>query len=64
MDDLNQSELTTEQIEVTTATTKDLPRALLEAHEIEEAFRAGQSRILEMIAQSAPLGKSSSDWCY
>src|SRR5713226_5728804 len=57
MDDLNQSELTTEQIEVTTATTKDLPRALLKAHENEEAFRAGQSRILEMIAAHAPLGE-------
>ena len=57
MDDLNQSELTTEQIEVTTATTKDLPRALLEAHENEEAFREGQSRILEMIAANAPLGE-------
>ena len=57
MDDLNQSELTTEQIEVTTATTKDLPRALLEARENEEAFREGQSRILEMIAANAPLGE-------
>jgi signal transduction histidine kinase len=57
MDDLNQSELTTEQIEVTTATTKNLPRALLEAHEIEEAFRTGQSRILEMIAANAPLAE-------
>src|SRR5216684_98811 len=57
MDDLNQSELTTEQIEVTTATTKDLPRALLQAHEKEEGFRLGQSRILEMIAANAPLGE-------
>lgn len=57
MDDLNQSELTTEQIEVTTATTKDLPSAFLQAHESEEAFRAGQSRILEMIAANAPLGE-------
>jgi signal transduction histidine kinase len=57
MDDLNQSELTTEQIEVTTATTEDLPRALLEARENEEAFREGQSQILEMIAANAPLGE-------
>jgi signal transduction histidine kinase len=57
MDDLNQSELTTEQIELTTATTKNLPRALPDAHENEEAFRAGQSRILEMIAANAPLGE-------
>jgi signal transduction histidine kinase len=57
MDDLNQSELPTEQIEVTTATTKDLPRALSDAHQKEEAFRAGQSRILEMIARTAPLGE-------
>src|SRR5712691_13198568 len=57
MDDLNQSELTTEQIEVTTATTKSLPRTLPDAHENEEAFRAGQSRILEMIAANAPLGE-------
>src|SRR5438876_11705560 len=57
MDDLNQSELPTEQIEVTTATTQDLPRALLDAHKNEEAFRAGRSRILEMIAANAPLGE-------
>ncbi len=57
MDDLNQSELTTEQIEVSTATTEDLPRALLQAHEKEEGFRLGQSRVLEMIAANAPLGE-------
>ena len=57
MDDLNQSELTTEQIEVTTATTKDLPRVLPDAHPDEESFREGQSRILEMIAANAPLGE-------
>src|SRR5712692_2026843 len=57
MDDLNQSELTTELLEVTTATTKNLPRALSDAHQKEEAFRLGQSRILEMIAANAPLSE-------
>src|SRR5437773_4907649 len=57
MDDLNQSELPTEQIETATAITKSLPRALSDAHQNEEAFRLGQSRILEMIAANAPLGE-------
>ena len=57
MDDLNQSELPTEQIEVSTAISEAPPRALPDAHQNEEAFRAGQSRILEMIARSAPLGE-------
>src|SRR5476651_1893543 len=57
MDDLNQSELPTEQVEATTAITKAPPRALSDDHQKEEAFRAGQSRILEMIARSAPLGQ-------
>jgi signal transduction histidine kinase len=57
MDDLNQSELPTEQIETSTAITEGRPRALRDTHENEEAFRAGQSQILEMIAANAPLGQ-------
>jgi signal transduction histidine kinase len=56
MDDLNQSELT-QQIETAAATTQALPRALPDAHKKEEAFREGQSRILEMIAANAPLSE-------
>ncbi len=57
MDDLNRSELPIEQIETTTAITQALPRDLPDSHKNEEAFRAGQSRILEMIAANAPLGE-------
>ena len=54
MDDQKQSELLTEQVEPSAAQTQMLPRA----HKNEEAFRAGQSRILEMIAANAPLGET------
>lgn len=57
MDDRNQSELLTEQMEPSAARTQTLPRALPDAHKKEEAFREGQSRILEMIAANAPLGE-------
>ena len=57
MDDLNQSELLTEQMEASAAKTERLPRILLAAHQNEEAFRAGQSKILEMIAANAPLSE-------
>ena len=50
----DQSEFLTEQIELS---PKDAPRALPEALESEAAFRAGQNRILEMIAANAPLGE-------
>jgi signal transduction histidine kinase len=53
MDDQKQSELLTEQVEPSAARTQMLPRA----HKNEEAFRAGQSRVLEMIAANAPLGE-------
>lgn len=56
MDDLNQSEFPTEQMEISSAKTRELPR-ILPAQEKEEDFRAGQSRILEMIAANAPLGE-------
>jgi signal transduction histidine kinase len=56
MDDLNQSELLTEEIK-TSATKGGLTNAALDDHKKEEAFRAGQSRILEMIAANAPLGR-------
>ncbi len=57
MDDLNQSELLTQQIETSAATTDGLPRAFPDAHKNEEVFREGQSRILEMIAANAPIGE-------
>ncbi|HSP64454.1 MAG TPA: ATP-binding protein [Pyrinomonadaceae bacterium] len=57
MDDLNQSELPTEQIAASEAITEGPPRALPDVHKNEEAFRAGQSQILEMIAANAPLGE-------
>src|SRR5438309_9764992 len=57
MNDLNQSELITEQMEPSAAKTQKLPRVLPTAHKNEEDFRAGQSRILEMIAANAPLGE-------
>jgi signal transduction histidine kinase len=57
MDDQNQSELLTQQIKSPAATTAALPRDLPDAHQKEEAFRMGQSRVLEMIARNAPLGE-------
>jgi signal transduction histidine kinase len=50
----DQSEFLTEQIELS---PKAAPRAQPEALESEAAFRAGQNRILEMIAANAPLGE-------
>ena len=57
MGDRNQYELLTEQMDPSAARTQALPRALPDAHKKEEAFRKGQSRILEMIAANAPLGE-------
>ena len=57
MENLKQSELRTEQMDPSAARTQALPRTLPDAHKKEEAFRAGQSRILEMIAANAPLGE-------
>jgi hypothetical protein len=57
MDDQTQSELLTQQIKSPAATTAALPRDLPDAHQKEEAFRMGQSRVLEMIAANAPLGE-------
>jgi signal transduction histidine kinase len=57
MDDLNKTELLPKQIENPVATSGGLPRAAVDTHKNEEAFRAGQSRILEMIAANAPLGE-------
>jgi GAF domain-containing protein len=58
MDDLNQTEALTEQMEVSDA-PPDQARALpdITAHKNEEAFHAGQSKVLEMIAANAPLGE-------
>src|SRR5712692_2489213 len=57
MDDLDKSELLTEQLETSTATTRELPRILPGAHDDEDEFRAGQSNILEMISSNAPLSE-------
>jgi signal transduction histidine kinase len=57
MDDPNQAELLTEQVEFSTARTQALPRVLPDAHKKEEAFREGQGRVLEMIAANAPLSE-------
>jgi len=56
MDDPNQSELLTEEIHVTQTPTAKLPR-LSDVEKPEPDFRAGQSRILEMIAAGAPLSE-------
>jgi signal transduction histidine kinase len=55
MDDLNQSELLTERIEASADQTQALPRSPAATPANDEAFRDGQSRILEMIARNAPL---------
>lgn len=57
MDDLNQSESLAEQEEISTATTKALPRIVPGAERNEEDFQAGQSRVLKMIAANAPLSE-------
>jgi signal transduction histidine kinase len=57
MDDPNQFEFLTEQFQTSARTTAAAPRAVHDAHKNEEAFRTGQSRILEMIAANAPLGE-------
>jgi len=55
MDDLDQSELRTE---IRPAAPEEArPRSLPDAHQKKEAFRIGQSRILEMIAANAPLSE-------
>jgi GAF domain-containing protein len=56
VDDLKQSELPTQQLESSAATTRELPR-VLPGQKKEEDFRAGQGRILEMIAANTPLGE-------
>jgi GAF domain-containing protein len=57
MDDLNNSELLTQQLEASAAKTAELPRVRPAADKAEEDFRVGQSRILEMIAANLPLGE-------
>ncbi len=56
MNDLEPSEFPTETPESATAKTAKLPRLRLDKS--EEEFRAGQSRILEMIAANAPLSET------
>ncbi len=56
MDDQTKSELLTEQIKI--AATAEAPsHPQPDIHKNEEAFRTGQSKILEMIAANAPLGE-------
>ena len=55
MDDSNQFEALTEQMEVSDAVTQEHASALPDKN--EEAFRAGQSKVIEMIAANAPLGE-------
>lgn len=58
MDDLNQPEALTEQLRISDAPqdqARDLPD--ITAHVNEEVFRAGQSKVLEMIAANAPVGE-------
>src|SRR5262249_42058383 len=57
MDERNQSEILTEQLEVTTAETLRLPRIPRDADKTEDDFRVGQSKVLEMIARDAPLSE-------
>ena len=59
MRDLNQPEALTEQMETSAAETRELPLVLpdIAAQKKEEAFRAGQKKVLEMIAANAPLGE-------
>ncbi len=56
MDKLNQSEFLTERIESSAERTRALP-TLSTSRKNEEPFREGQSRVLEMIARSAPLSE-------
>jgi signal transduction histidine kinase len=53
MENPDQSEFLTEQIETSTR----VPRVIPDSRKAEEAFQAGQNRILEMIAANAPLGE-------
>ena len=57
MPDVKQSEMLTERLETSAAKTERLPRLVTDAHQDEEDFRKGQSRILEMIARNAPLSE-------
>src|SRR2546428_7128721 len=59
MRDLDQSEDPTLQLETSAPETQELPRVLpgITAQNKEEAFRAGQKKVLEMIATGAPLGE-------
>ena len=59
MDDSNQSEALTEQMEVSDAVTQEQASVLpdITAHKNEGAFRVGQSKVLELIAAHAPLGE-------
>jgi GAF domain-containing protein len=58
MDDLNQPEPQTEPME-TSAQTRELPRVPpdIAAQRKETDFQAGQEKVLEMIANNAPLGE-------
>ena len=58
MDDLNQSEELTEQMEASSKQTRELPRIPdINEQKKEAAFQAGQEKVREMIAANAPLGE-------
>jgi GAF domain-containing protein len=57
MDDPNQSESPTQQLELAVAETRELPRLPVGAEKGKEDFQSGQGRILQMIAANAPLGE-------
>jgi transcriptional regulator with GAF, ATPase, and Fis domain len=57
MDDANKSELLTQEMRAFEADVQKPPTDLSNEHEKEQAFRAGQSKVLEMIAANAPLSE-------
>jgi GAF domain-containing protein len=57
MDEPEQPPLLNKKLEPSTANTAPLPRILPAADKVEEEFRMGQSRILEMIAANKPLSE-------
>jgi GAF domain-containing protein len=57
MSDLKQSKLPKEQADPSAETTRALPRAVVASDKNEADFKAGQSRVLKMIANNAPLSE-------
>ena len=57
MANLNQPESLTKPADPSTAPTQALPRVLPTAQKNEESFKAGQKRVLKMIAVNSPLSE-------